>query len=184
MGPRRGVKRPWIRLRNRWFLHINLRFTLCWLRIKGKSKSYWCPLFLVGSKSNNARECWSFYEWMKYNNIYIYIYWQFYSGNICLSDTSARRHPVGIRRSGRTFMTAEDVSELRDVFKDYLTEKRTPSVTEIKKKLNASKIAGGNIWQYDVRKLQKKLSAMVIREKGTSERSDDWNYGYCFSEYT
>ena len=70
-------------------------------------------------------------------------------------------------------MTAEDVSELRDVFKDYLTEKRTPSGTEIKEKLKASKIAGGNIWKYDVRKLQKKLSAMVIREKGASVRSDD-----------
>ena len=70
-------------------------------------------------------------------------------------------------------MTAKDVSELKDVFKDYFTEKRTPSATEIKEKLKASKKAGGNIWKYDVKKLQKKLSAMVIREKGASVRSDD-----------
>ena len=70
-------------------------------------------------------------------------------------------------------MTAEDVSELRGVFKDYLTEKMTPSGTEIKAKLKESKRAGGNIWKYDVRKVQKKLSAMVIREKGARVRPDD-----------
>ena len=84
---------------------------------------------------------------------------------MCFSDTAAKRTKVGIRRSGRTFMTAEDVSELKDVFKEYLTEKRIPSVKEINKNLKASRRAGGNIWQCDARKLQKTLSAMVISRK-------------------
>ena len=54
---------------------------------------------------------------------------------------------------------------LRAFIQDYFTETRTPSVKEINKILKASKRAGGNIWQYDTRKLQKKLSAMIIREK-------------------
>ena len=107
-----------------------------------------------------------------YIYIYIYIYIQFYSGNICLSDTSVKRHK-GIRRSGRIYLSAEDVSELEVVFKNYLTEQKTPSATEIKKLIKASKRAGGNIWKYDARKLQKKISAMVIRKKGASVRSDD-----------
>ena len=42
------------------------------------------------------------------------------------SDTSAKRTKVGICRRGRTFLTADDVGELKDVFKDYLTEQRNP----------------------------------------------------------
>jgi hypothetical protein len=70
-------------------------------------------------------------------------------------------------------MTAEDVTELNDLFKDYFIEKKTPSMKDIKKILSISRKNKGHLWTHDARKVQKRLSAAINKSKCIRAESDD-----------
>ena len=76
----------------------------------------------------------------------------------------------------RTFMNADDIQELEYLFKDYLTEGKTPSRAAIKDLIEKCRKSGGNLARFRIEKIQKRLSNMVStysRKADKDSESDD-----------
>ena len=77
------------------------------------------------------------------------------------------------KKGERSYMTADDINELKFLFKDYLQERRSPTKLVIKEILEKSKGSGGHIHRFTVEKIQKRLCNMVSTYTRKTRLQDD-----------
>ena len=75
----------------------------------------------------------------------------------------------GERVSDRKFLSREEIEELNELFSDYMRAGKTPPIGVINRKRDISRTNGGLVHKYDARKIQKRLSNMIIHRSKTKK---------------